>query len=341
MRSALVDKALPVQRAACAVLTTLFPNTTTPPAQGFSPSIAVLSFSEIEALIAQVMKAFDGAEIDAATRLTFAHLMGHLLGLTQVPRTTTIHVKSPPQSNAPATDEASTAGAAKPQPEVISKPLAQPLEMMTILGTWMSKQTTTRKQRVGLLHAYSALFNLLGPSWVEANYRLILTHLAKDLINAPKVSTASRADKAWIRKAVGILLRDVIGERMLSEQGIISAVMDVVNGMIRPFLSAILFSASNPRAMSPGGGTSGTAGLARGQSPEKSPGVDTMMIILKELAGLLRQLGNAPPVVQELLGGGEVLITVACSTFGAGVRGSAVSIQCVLWSYILFPFDSL
>jgi HEAT repeat-containing protein 5 len=321
MRSALVDKALPIQRAACAVLTNLFPDTTTTPATGLSPSVAMLSFPEIEALISQVMKAFDGADIDTTTRLVLARLVGHLLGLTQVLRTSTVPAKSPPQSNAPAADEASTAGAAKPQAEVISRPLVQPVEMMTTIGTWMSKQATSRKQRVGLLHAYSALFNQLGPSWVESNYGLILTHLAKDLINAPKVSMGPRADKAWVRKAVGILLRDVIGERMLSEQGIISAVIEAVNGMIRPFLSAILFAASQA-----GGGTSGTATFMRGHSSEKSPSVDTMVIILKELAGLLRQLGNAPPVVQELLGGGEVLITVACSSSGAGVRGSAVSL---------------
>jgi HEAT repeat-containing protein 5 len=328
MRSALIDKALPVQRAACAVLANLFPDTTTTPATGLSPSVGMLSFAEIEALISQVMKAFDGADIDTTTRLALARLVGHLLGLTQVLRTSTAPVKSPPQSNAPAADEASTAGAAKPQAEVISKPLVQPVEMMTTIGTWMSKQTTSRKQRVGLLHAYSALFNQLGPSWVETNYGLILTHLAKDLINAPKVSMGPRADKAWVRKAVGILLRDVIGERMLSEQGIISAVIEGVNGMIRPFLSAILFAASNSNPMSQaGGGMSGTATFIRGHSSEKSPSVDTMIIILKELAGLLRQLGNAPPVVQELLGGGEVLITVACSSSGAGVRGSAVSVH--------------
>jgi hypothetical protein len=325
MRSALVDKALPVQRAACAILTTLFPDTIATQTTGLSPSVAILSLAEIEALVAQVMKAFDNADIDTSTRLVLARLVGHLLALTQVPRTTSAPIKSPPQSNAPAADEASTTGAAKPQAEVISRPLVQPIEMMTIVGTWMSKQTTTRKQRVGLLHAYSALFNQLGPSWVEANYGLILTHLAKDLINAPKVSMGSRADKAWIRKAVGILLRDVIGERMLSEQGIISAVMEAVNGMVRPFLSAILFAASNSRPMSPVGGTSATAAFIKGQSSEKSPSADTMMIALKELAGLLRQLGNAPPVVQELLGGGEVLIAVACSSSGAGVRGSAVS----------------
>ncbi|KIM27128.1 hypothetical protein M408DRAFT_16736 [Serendipita vermifera MAFF 305830] len=329
MRAALVDKALPVQRAACEVLTNLFPNTTMPPPPSLSPSVAILSLAEIEAIIAQAMKALDAAEVDTATRLVLAKLVGHLLGLTQVPRATSATAKGPQQSNGPAADEASTAGAAKPQAEVVSRPLLQPIEMMTIIGTLMSKQSTTRKQRVGLLHVYSALFNLLGPSWVESNYALILTHLAKDLINAPKVSMGTRVDKAWIRKAVGILLRDVIGERMLSEQGIISSVMDVVNGIIRPFLSAILFAKSNSRPMSPtGGGQSNTAAFIRSQSSDKSPSADTMMIALKELAGLLRQLGNAPPVVQELLGGGEVLITVACSNFGAGVRGSAVSALC-------------
>ena len=328
MRAALVDKTLPVQRVACSVLTNLFPNTSTPPPAGFSPSIATLSLPEIEGYIAQVMKAFDGAEIDTATRLVLAKLVGHLLSLTQVPRVTTAPVKGPQQSNSPAGDEASTAGAAKPQAEVVSRPLVQPIEMMTIIGTLMSKQTTTKKQRVGLLHTYCALFNLLGPSWVEANYALILTHLAKDLMNAPKISMGSKVDRAWTRKAVGILLRDVIGERMLSEQGIISSVMDVVNGIIRPFLSAILFASSNSRPMSPtGAGSSSTAAFIRGQASEKSPSADTMMIVLKELAGLLRQLGNAPPVVQELLGGGEVLITIACSTAGSGVRGSAVSLS--------------
>ncbi|CAG8780608.1 16459_t:CDS:2, partial [Acaulospora colombiana] len=51
--------------------------------------------------------------------------------------------------------------------------------------------------------------------------------------------------------------------------------------------------------------TSGTSSSIKSQS-EKPPSPDSLMVILKEIAGLLHQLGNAPPVVQELLGGGEV-----------------------------------
>ncbi|KAG8776236.1 hypothetical protein FRC15_012050 [Serendipita sp. 397] len=115
---------------------------------------------------------------------------------------------------------------------------------------------------------------------------------------------------------------------MLSEQGLISAAMEIVNTFLRPYLTSILFSSSSRPQSPAGAGQSSTSAFIRQQQTERPPSSDTLMIVLRELAGLLEQLGNLPPVIQESLGGGEVLITVACSPAGSGVRGSAVNALC-------------
>jgi hypothetical protein len=294
-----------------------------------SPSIAVISITDMESIISQVVKSLDNPDIDTSTRLAHSNLIGHLLASSQALRAIpTTGAKSPPQpSSSQSQDDASASGAAKSQPEITAKSLMQPPEMLAVLSTLINKQSTTRKQRVGLIHAYHALFNLLGASWVETHYSLVIGHFAKDILSAPKVTSGTRSERVWTRKAVGILLRETIGERMLSEQGLISAVMEGVNGFLRPYLSSILFSGGSPgRSQAPGSTVTPAAAFIRGQSSERPPNTDTMIVVLKEIAGLLKQLGNAPAVIQELLGGGEVLVTVACSGGGTGVRGSAVSL---------------
>lgn len=323
MRAALLDKALSVQRAAAATLIALYPNSLHKPISS-SASPSILSAAEIETILAQVVKAFDGADIDTSTRLALARLIGHMLATTQVPRAVAASTSKATNSTSQQDDSASLG--AKSQPEIASKPLMPPAEMFMMLSTWMNKQSSTRRQRVGLLQAYAALLNILGASWVENHYALVIGHLSKDLIVTPKVTASSKAERVWTRRAVGIILRDVVRERMLSEQGLISAVMEVVNGFLRPYLSAVLFSGGS-RPQSPSAGSS-TSAFIKGQSSERPPSTDTMIIVLHELCGLLQQLGNTPPVIHELLGGGEVLVAVACSAPGGGVRGAAVSALC-------------
>lgn len=330
MKSALSDKALPLQRAACSVFIGLYPNTSVPAPAGTSPPVTALSSTDMDSLITQVMKSLDNPDIDTTTRLAHAGLIGHFLASSQAFRAIPAPaIKLPPVSSSnQAEDDSATSGAAKSQPEITAKPLLQPGEMLAVLSSLMNKQSSTRRQRVGLIHAYHVLFNILGASWVESHYSHVLSHLAKDLLSAPKVTAGSRAERVWTRKAVGILLRETIGERMLSEQGLISAVMEGVNGFLRPYLSAILYSAGRPLSPS-GNAPTPTAAFIRAQT-ERPPNNDTLMVVLQEMAGLLKQLGNAPAVIQELLGGGEVLVTVACSAAGPGVRGSAVSTDCFL-----------
>ncbi|KAG8826091.1 hypothetical protein FRC17_008413 [Serendipita sp. 399] len=104
--------------------------------------------------------------------------------------------------------------------------------------------------------------------------------------------------------------------------------MEIVNAFLRPYLTSILLSSSSRPQSPAGAGQSTTSAFIRQQQTERPPSPDTLMIVLREMAGLLEQLGNLPPVIQELLGGGEVLITVACSPAGSGVRGSAVNALC-------------
>ncbi|KAG8829263.1 hypothetical protein FRC20_008693, partial [Serendipita sp. 405] len=150
MRSALLDKALSVQRAAASVLIGLYPNTVVPPPSGSgpAPSTAMLSHVEMESLIAQAIKSFDDSEIDTSTRLSLANLVGHLLSSSQVPRPVAPSTsKAATTSTSTQSQDDSLSVGAKVQQEIIAKPLLSPREMLVSLGTWMNKQATTRKQR--------------------------------------------------------------------------------------------------------------------------------------------------------------------------------------------------
>ena len=69
-----------------------------------------------------------------------------------------------------------------------------------------------------------------------------------------------------------ILLRDLIGIRLLSEQGQIGAIQELSNSYLKKW-----------PALMPG---------------HIAPNPLTLVVVLKEVAGLLQQLGNAPPPVQ-------------------------------------------
>ncbi|CAG8780205.1 9735_t:CDS:1, partial [Acaulospora colombiana] len=90
MRAALLDRALPVQRAACSVLSSLFPKSITKASDsGRAPSTAVLALSDIDGLMTQIMKSLENPEGDKLTRLSLAQLTAHILSSTQIPRAVT------------------------------------------------------------------------------------------------------------------------------------------------------------------------------------------------------------------------------------------------------------
>jgi HEAT repeat-containing protein 5 len=237
----------------------------------FSHGRAIGTVSEIENIIGICVKGLDGA--DQITRHSLASLVAYLLTFTQ-----TEHAPSSSEASSgrksgkrDKDDESDTETSPRVPPEAAPKTLMTPSDMMNVLCNWFNRPNVTQKMRVGIIDIYAALFTSLGPSFVEAHYALIVAHLLNGLVSHVR-NTSTRFEILLVRKLVGILFRDVIGIRMLSEQGQIGAIKELSSTYLRKW-----------PALMPG-------------QVETSPQV--LVIVLKEVSGLLRQLGNAPPPVQ-------------------------------------------
>lgn len=154
------------------------------------------------------------------------------------------------------------------------KPILAPAEMLAQLSSHFVKQTASRKMRISLFDFYAALFSALGASFVEANYAIIVKHFFTDVLNVPRPPGA-RDDTLLINKLISIILRDLVGVRLLSEQGQISAIQELSRSYLKKW-----------PALMPG---------------QVAPDSSILVIALKEVAGLVQQLGNAPPPVQDAL----------------------------------------
>jgi hypothetical protein len=153
----------------------------------------------------------------------------------------------------------------------LGKPLLGPNEILIQLSTQFNKASMSRKARVAIMECYATLFTLLGPEFVESNYLLIFKHFSNEIVLPVRMST-NQYEVLLMRKLVGLVMGDLIGARMLSEQGQIGAIKEL----------ALTYLSKWP-ALLPG---------------QVAPQANVLVIALKEVAGLLQQLGNAPLPVQ-------------------------------------------
>jgi hypothetical protein len=234
--------------------------------------------SDVEAILTLCIKSLDIA--DQLTRHTLAQLVGHLLSSTQIERA--VPVPEPAQKPKKDQDDADDDAISSPHAAAeTKKALLTPTEMLLHLSNHFNKPHQSRKIRVGIFDFYAALFTHLGAGWVEANFSLVVGHLMNEVVSLPRNST-TRYETLSVRTLVGILLRDLIGVRMLSEQGQISAIQELANNYLKRW-----------PAMMPG---------------SIAPSSPVLVMVLREVAGLLQQLGNAPPPVQDALS--EPLVTI-------------------------------
>ena len=144
-------------------------------------------------------------------------------------------------------------------------------DMLLQLSTHFNKPHSSHKTRVGIFDFYAALLALLGTTFVESNYAIVVHHFINEIImNGRNLTT--RYEVLLVRRLVGILLRDLIGVRLLSEQAQIEAIQELSSTLLKRW-----------PALMPG---------------HKAPTSHVLAISLREVAGLLQQLGNAPPPVQ-------------------------------------------
>ncbi|PCH43056.1 ARM repeat-containing protein [Wolfiporia cocos MD-104 SS10] len=262
MKNALSDKALPVQRAACNVLILMYP-----------VDEGTRLVADVDAIVALCMKSLEGA--DQLTRRSLAKLVAHILASTQVERMVPVAdtAKKTKKGQSANEDEAdSPTGVHVPVEE--AKPIMTPHEMFNQLSTHFNKPQASRKTRVGIFDFYSALLTHLGTPFVESQYGLIVGHLMTEIVANPRNST-TRYETLAVRSLVETLLRDLVGVRMLGEQAQIIAIQELSNVYLKRW-----------PAMMPG---------------QTAPSPLCLVIALREVAGLLQQLGNAPPPVQDAL----------------------------------------
>ena len=231
----------------------------------FAPEESV-TLPDVESVIGICIKSLDGS--DRLTRQSLAQLVGHMLAATQVHRVAV--APDPPQKGKKEQEDNDATITAVSE---TLKPLLTPEEMLSHLSIQFNKPQLSRKARTGVFDFYVALFTKLGAVFVENNYGLIVNHLMVEVVSNPK-NSSTRYDRLFIQKLVGALLRDLIATRMLSEQGQISAIQELSSSYAKRW-----------PALMPG---------------QTAPNATVLTIVLKEMAELLQQLGNAPPPVQVI-----------------------------------------
>lgn len=163
--------------------------------------------------------------------------------------------------------------------------------MLAQLSGVYNRSTTSRRLRNALVDVYAELLKTLGGAWVEQFYPDVVRHLVDELgcgaaaglgwigwspRAAERIDPAkARYDALAARKAVAILLRDVVSAQLLSEAGQITALREVTS----------LYLAKWPSLMpnTPG------------------PSKQALLLALEETTNLLRSLGCAPPTAQDVV----------------------------------------
>jgi HEAT repeat-containing protein 5 len=229
------------------------------------------SLPDVEQIVQLCVRQLDSA--DQPTRQSLSKLVAHVLGFTQteyavpVPEAPKLKKKAPEGLN-----EDQDNDLAPPVQEM--KRLLTPQEMLAQLSAQFNKPNATRRTRVGIFDCYIALLSSLGAKFVENNYVLIVGHFMTDIVSHSR-NTASRFEVLFVRKLVDIVLRDLIGVRVLGEQAQISAIQELSNAYLKRW-----------PALMPG---------------QTAPNLYVLVVVLREVAGLLQQLGNAPTPVQDAL----------------------------------------
>ncbi|OSD03664.1 ARM repeat-containing protein [Trametes coccinea BRFM310] len=260
-KNALGDKALPVQRAACEVLILMYPT-----------GDGTRSVADVENILNLCLKSMEGA--DQLTRKSLAKLAAHMLASTQVDRvvpvTDTAKKGKKPQNQEEDEDITTTPHVTAEE----SKPIMTPSEMLLQLSAHFNKPQSSRRTRIGVFDIYAALLTHLGSGFVESNYALIVTHFMNEIVTNPR-NCGSRYEVLFVRSLIEVILRDLVGVRMLGEQAQIAAIQELSNTYLKRW-----------PALMPG---------------QSAPNPLCLVIALREVSGLLQQLGNAPGPVQDAL----------------------------------------
>ncbi|EIW68556.1 hypothetical protein TREMEDRAFT_74089 [Tremella mesenterica DSM 1558] len=263
LRNGLTDRALPVQRACAETFISLQTYTTACPLKETLDAIAPLVVRSLE-------------HADHLTRRSLSLLLAHFLAATQIPGSGIVV----PDRKAAAKRDTDDAGT---EPTVVTSAVEEKgtktrltiLEMLRYLSTAYNRPQSPRKLRNAIIDVYATLFTSLGATYIESNYAEIVKHLMDELV-LPSRSQSSRFEILSARDSVNLLLRDLIGVRLLSESGQVMAIREWTNNYLKKWQSVPL----------PG---------------QRKTNKYVLNVALREIAGLLESLGNASPAIIELL----------------------------------------
>lgn len=213
--------------------------------------------------------------VDFQTRRSLSRLISGLLAISQVPGSAPV-VEVKPKKAAKKEGEndddpypsGSTAAVSDSTQTLLTLQ-----EMLHVLSVPYNKPQNTRRTKVGIIDIYATLLATLGHQYIESNYTEILKHIIDDLVGSRP--GASRFEALTARTAATILLRKVIGVRLLSEQGQIVALREIAGAYLHKW-----------PALLPG---------------STGPSKNVLVVALEEVSGLLQQLGSAPPSAQEVV----------------------------------------
>lgn len=252
----------------------------------YEAGLASLTLIDIESTLNTCLKRFENANFE--TRASFARLLAAMLSTTQIEGSGAVAKPASKKkaesgkSKDDGKDEADPYPTATQEKES-SKTLLSLPDMLNLLSAPYCRPQTTRKGRVGLIAVYSALLSALGQTFVEAHYSELAQHIVEKVGRAPvrpvtgtsQAAQHQRYESLTNRKCANILLRHVVGVRLLSEQGQIAAIRDLASLYLNKWPSLL-----------PG---------------HPAPSKTSLLVALQETAGLLLQLGCAPTPVQDAL----------------------------------------
>ncbi|KAL7750645.1 hypothetical protein RI367_003987 [Sorochytrium milnesiophthora] len=228
LKSLLSDKHHGIREQAAKCLTSMVKYTT---------YMQPATVADVETFMASAVKALEGTIY--CDRVAVAQLIAEYLATTQDPtsqaggsgsgsKSTTRRLKLGLRSRGGTAggsisptlgDGEGGAGAAQ---ALTSSSLCTCGDMLSFLSSAVARHHA-RDVRVGLFEAYATLFECLGATYVETNYADIVQHLAARLLNNPKLVAIPRMELMAVREMATWVLRRVIGQGLLSEEGQITA----------------------------------------------------------------------------------------------------------------------
>lgn len=146
------------------------------------------------------------------------------------------------------------------------------VEVLRVISHHYIKPGTTSKARSNLGLSYKLILERLPEKVLHDGYNEIADHFFEDVLNYPSISM-NRLRLLLSRKIINMLLNDLVGSRLLTENGQIHAARYLINDILKKYPKVI--------------------------QARREPTKHALAASLRALSVLLRQLGPAASVFQD------------------------------------------